>query len=311
MDVLVSPARKIKAYAAKIGFDACGFSSAGPIENDVVRVKEWLQNGFHAGMEYMENHFEKRCNPCLLVENACTVISVALNYYPVEFQSLSNPQIAYYAYGQDYHTILKAKLKDLFSYIQYIFPGVQGRCFCDTAPVLERYWAEKSGIGFTGKNTLLILPHKGSYFFLGEIIIDKMLEYDRPLLRACGKCTRCLDACPTGALRKPYSLDSTRCISYHTIENRSEVPADIAGKLGNCLYGCDVCQQVCPWNRFSVKCDIPEFKPSVEFLDLTMEKLERMEAEDYQRIFKGSAVKRIKYQGFKRNVENLKKAKSQ
>lgn len=305
----VSLSQQIKAYALELGFDACGFSKAEHVGGEESRLRNWLDAGFNAGMGYMENHFEKRCNPVELIEGARSVISLALNYYPREFQTPSVPQIAYYAYGKDYHEVMKVKMQKLFDYIKSLFPDVSGRIFCDTAPILERYWAAKSGIGFIGKNTMLILPGKGSYFFLGELMLDIDLDYDSPLEFSCGKCERCLIACPTKSLELPYILNAEKCISYQTIENKNDIDENIAPLLGNCFYGCDICQKVCPWNKFSKANNTPEFSPSENILKLTVEELEIMTETDYQRIFKGSAMKRAKYSGLKRNLESLKKAK--
>jgi len=241
------------------------------------------------------------------VENARSIVSVALNYYPEKKQPTASPQFAYYAYGKDYHEVMKRKLQELFESIKSIIPNINGRVFVDTAPVLERYWAAKAGIGFLGKNTLLIIPKKGSYFFLGEIIIDTELEYDKPLNISCGSCTRCIQSCPTQAIEKPRLLNSNKCISYQTIENKGEIAPEVAFLLDNKIYGCDICQQVCPWNRFAAPHSTTEFYPNKEFLSLNEEALDNMTIEDYQRIFKGSPVKRAKYSGLMRNLNALKK----
>ena len=306
----VTISKQIKAYALELGFGACGFCRAEDATTERERLQKWLDIGYNAGMDYMSNHFEKRCNPVELVEGACSVVSLALNYYPAQFQSLSAPQIAYYAYGQDYHSVMKDRMQQLFDYIKLLFPNVSGRCFCDTAPILERYWAVKAGVGFAGKNTMLIIPNKGSYFFLGEIILDMELDYDSSLGISCGTCTRCIDACPTKALESPYVLNAKKCISYQTIEKRGEMDEDIIPLLNNRFYGCDICLQTCPWNRFAEAHNTPEFDAPDERLNITLGDIEDMTEENYRRIFKGSAMKRAKFSGLKRNAENLKKTKS-
>lgn len=301
-----SISQQIKDHALSIGFDACGICEAEEI-NVIERnhYQEWIAKGYQANMDYMARNIDKRCDPTLLVDNAKSIISIALNYYPQEKQAEAAPQFAYYAYGKDYHDIMKAKLQILLDYIKVLIPNVNGRVFCDTAPVLERYWAAKAGLGFIGKNTLLIIPKRGSYFFLGEIIIDTQLSYDTPLTLSCGKCTRCLSACPTGAIEKPHLLNAKKCISYQTIENKGEIDQNITPLLNNRMYGCDICQQVCPWNRYARPHSTPEFTPSQEFLSMDHKSIASMQVEDYQRIFKGSAVKRAKYAGLMRNFKAL------
>lgn len=297
---------EIKKYAHHLGFSACGFCRAESIGCESEHLQSWLDKGYAGNMDYLHRNFEKRCDPTILVEGAKTVISVALNYYPAWKQSETAPQFAYYAYGKDYHDVMKEKLQQLFNYIETLVPSLSGRVFCDTAPVMERYWAAKAGIGFIGKNTLLIIPKMGSFFFLGELILDLELEYDKPLVVDCGRCTRCLDACPTNALKKPYLLDGSRCISYQTIENKGDIAPEIKPKLSNRVYGCDICQQVCPWNRYAKAHQIEEFKISDGLLNLTHESMAAMSVEDYQKIFKGSAVKRAKHSGLMRNIAALR-----
>lgn len=301
-----SISQQIKNHALSIGFDACGICQAEEIEViESNHYQDWVDKGYMADMDYMARNIEKRCDPTLLVDNAKSIISLALNYFPHERQPQIAPQFAYYAYGKDYHDVMKSKLQVLFEYIKTLIPNVNGRVFCDTAPVLERYWAAKAGLGFIGKNTLLIIPKRGSYFFLGEIIIDTALSYDTPLNLSCGKCTRCLSACPTNAIEKPHLLNANKCISYQTIENKGEIDKTIAPLLNNRIYGCDICQQICPWNRYARPHSTPEFTPSQEFLSMDCEKIASMAVEDYQRIFKGSAVKRAKYSGLMRNFKAL------
>lgn len=296
----------IKEYAYSLGFDACGICRAEAVDNtEETLFRNWIKDGYQADMDYLENNAEKRLDPTLLVEGSKSIISVALNYYPEVKQREDAPQFAYYAYGKDYHDVMKDKLNHLFDFIKTIYPEVEGRVFCDTAPVMERYWAVKAGLGFIGKNTLLIIPKKGSYFFLGEIILNLKLDYDSPLKLSCGKCTRCLDACPTNALEKPHLLNANKCISYQTIENKGEIAKEIQPLLNNRMYGCDICQLCCPWNRYSRPHQTEAFTPKTELLSLDHHAINNMQVEDYQRIFKGSAVKRAKYSGLIRNIKAL------
>ncbi|MDO5523242.1 MAG: tRNA epoxyqueuosine(34) reductase QueG [Bacteroidia bacterium] len=298
--------QEIKQYALSLGFDACGICRAQDSEQETNYMK-WLSEECQAGMGYLERNVDKRMDPRLLVEGAKSIISVALNYFPHRFQHENAPKFAYYAYGQDYHDVVKGKLNQLFDFIKLRFPDVSGRCFSDSAPVLERFWAARAGLGFVGKNTLLIIPGKGSYFFLGELIIDLELDYDSPITQNCGKCRRCLDACPTGAIEKPHWVNAQKCISYQTIENKGEISPEIVPLLSNNVYGCDICQIVCPWNRYARPHNTPEFNPSDEFLSLDYEKLKEMNEDTYREIFRKSAVKRAKFAGLKRNIEALKK----
>lgn len=302
---------KIKEYAYQLGFDACGFCTAENIEKEEeVHLKQWLEQGYHADMDYLNQNTDKRCNPQLLVDGAKSIICVALNYYPSKTQPVENPQFAYYAYGKDYHKVVKDKLELLYKYIQNIHPETIGRYFCDTAPVMERYWAAKSGVGFIGKNSLLIIPKKGSFFFLGEIILNIDLDYDKPIEVSCGSCTRCIEACPTNALERAYILNSNNCISYQTIENRREIKKSILSKLNNNVYGCDICQKVCPWNRYAQPCKTEEFSISDKLLNITHNQLKALTVDEYQQLFKNSAVKRAKLEGLQRNIKALEEAKN-
>lgn len=299
--------RQIKDYAYSLGFDACGICRCEPVDvEEQQHLSRWVEDSFNGDMGYMAQNMDKRNNPTLLVENSRSIICVALNYYPHTKQPEEHPQFAYYAYGKDYHDIVKGKLRQLFDYIKGLEPATEGRIFVDTAPMLERYWAAKAGLGFIGKNSLLIIPKKGSYFFLGELVVNLELEYDSPLNLSCGNCRRCLDACPTKAIVSPKVVNANRCISYQTIENKGEIDKEIVPRLNNRFYGCDICQQVCPWNRYARPHDTEAFNPSQAFLDLSHGKLESLTIEEYQQIFKGSAVKRAKYTGLKRNLEALK-----
>ena len=297
---------KIKQEALRLGFDACGICRAKDSDEEDNYMK-WLAGNNQAAMSYMERNISKRLDPRLLVDGARSIISVALNYYPHQKQPSHAPQFAYYAYGKDYHDVVRGKLKQLFEFIKQTHPEVTGRCFCDSAPVLERFWAAQAGIGFIGKNTLLIIPGRGSFFFLGELIVDIELQYDLPGTENCGSCTRCIDACPTDAIEEPFLVNSNKCISYQTIENRGEISPEIAPKLNNYVFGCDICQKICPWNRLSTPHDTIEFIPSKEFLSIDLIKLSKMDVMEYQKLFRGSAVKRTKITGLKRNVNAISK----
>jgi len=299
----------IKNKAFDLGFFVNGISKAEYLAEDAERLNKWLESGFHADMTYMENHFKKRTDPRKLLENAKSVISVLYNYYPKDLiPEKDNFKISKYAYGTDYHFVLKRKLKELISFIKTEVPDVNARAFVDSAPVLDRAWAAKSGLGWIGKNTCLINKEKGSYFFIGEIITDLELEYDEKIIpNHCGGCTRCIDACPTGAL-KSYKLDSNKCISFWTIESKSEQFSEkFNGKFQDWIFGCDICQNVCPWNRFSEPHDQPKFDPSEGLVKMKKEDWDNLTEEHFQKLFKGSAVKRAGFMGLKRNICFLNK----
>ena len=293
---------KIKQYTLSLGFDACGICKAERVDSKTENAyRHWLSQNGNASMEYLARNIEKRFDPRLLVENAKSIICVALNYFPHKTLPNDVPQFAYYAYGEDYHDVVKAKLRRLFDFVKQQFPEASGRYFCDSAPVLERYWAVRSGIGFIGKNNMLIIPQKGSYFFLAELIIDVELDYDAPISQDCGDCRRCLDACPNNALEQPYYLNSNRCISYQTIESKG----DISVSLRNNIYGCDSCQKACPFNRFAVPHCTKEFFPSEAFLSLDAEKLKAMNEDEFREVFGKSAVKRVGVERLRRNMKGL------
>ncbi len=297
----------IKSTALQLGFDACGITQATPVQPDMQqKLLSWLHHDYQAGMSYMSNHFEKRTNPCLLVEGTRSIVCVALNYYPSHPLPKEQLQFAYYAYGKDYHDIMRQKLTELLHTIQTRIIATEGRIFCDTAPVLERYWAEQAGLGWTGKNTQLILPGKGSYFFLGELFLDIDLDYDKPIKNHCGNCTRCLEACPTHALEAPRLLNANRCLSYLTIEHRGDIPKETACAMGQRIYGCDACQQACPHNRFANPHHTPELNPNNDFLQMNPNDWETLDIDTYRKLFKGSAVKRAKYEGLMRNIQARK-----
>lgn len=302
----------IKQKATELGFSACGIAKAEPAESEAVYFDRWIAEGCHADMRYMENHRAIRLDPDGLVEGARSVISVALNYYPREKRDTSAPYISYYAYGKDYHVVVKEKLRELWLAITEAIGNTsleepRARIFTDSAPILERYWAWKAGLGWIGKNTNLIIPGKGSFFFLGEIVTTLEVDmYDSPQKSRCGSCTRCLEACPTAALEGPKRLNASKCISYLTIENPGDIPSGLASRLGNRLYGCDTCQAVCPWNRFAQPTEVDAFHPSLSLLSLQKEDLKALSREDYNRIFAHSAVKRAKYEGLLRTIKYIK-----
>lgn len=294
----------IHRSALELGFSACGFAKAEPVDEDVSKTLEcWIANGMNGCMQYMANYADKRNDPRLLVEGAKSVISVALNYFPKRLQPDSTFRFAKYAYGKDYHDVMKMLLMQLFEKIRLLQPDVEGRIFCDTAPVLERYWAWRCGLGWIGRNTSLIIPGAGSYFFLGEIICNKEFDYDTPQPNRCGSCHKCLDSCPTGALCSGCVLDANLCLSCQTIENRGELSESAVNAMGNRIYGCDTCQDVCPWNRFAAPTEIEEFAPSEQFISMTKEQWESLSVEEYRLLFKGSAVKRAKFEGLVRNIK--------
>lgn len=300
----------IKAEAYRLGFSFAGVAKAEKMDEEARRLEAWLNRGLHGQMSYMGNHFDKRTDPTLLVPGARSVISLMYNYYTEKKQEDSEaPKISRYAYGEDYHFVIKRKLKDLLHFIREKAGDVQGRVFVDSAPVLERDWARRSGIGWVGKNTMLIHPRAGSYFFLAEIILDLELEYDGPIKDYCGDCRRCIDACPTGAIApEGYVLDGSKCISYFTIELKEAIPEDYRGRFENWMFGCDICQEVCPWNRFSAPHNEPAFEPKAELLEMRRSDWEEITEEVFRELFRRSAVKRAKYEGLKRNIAFLKKA---
>jgi epoxyqueuosine reductase len=298
----------IKTEAKNLGFMFCGIAKAEFLEEEAPRLEQWLKKDMHGEMQYMENHFDKRLDPRLLVDGAKSVISLGLNYYSDHAQADPlAPRISKYAYGSDYHSVIKDKLRQLLQVINEKIGEVGGRAFVDSAPVLDKAWAKKAGLGWIGKNTNLISKQVGSFFFLAELIVDLELEYDiEPTADHCGTCTRCIDACPTDAIVGPYVVDGSRCISYLTIELKNEIPAKFKGKMDNWMFGCDICQDVCPWNRFSVLHHEPAFQPHPELLHLKSTDLEEITEDIFQKVFKNSAVKRTKFQGLKRNIEFLK-----
>ena len=297
----------IKAEAKRLGFLSCGISKAGFLEEEAPRLEAWLQKNMHGEMQYMENHFDKRLDPTKLVEDSKSVVSLLLNYYPSETQKDPEaPKLSKYAYGTDYHFVIKDKLKHLLNFIQEEIGEVSGRAFVDSAPVLDKAWAAKSGLGWVGKHSNLLTQKVGSFYFIAELIIDLELEYDSPVTDHCGSCTACIDACPTQAIVDPYVVDGSKCISYFTIELKNEIPTHVQGQFDDWMFGCDICQDVCPWNKFSKTHNEPLFNPHPELLSMTKKEWEEITQEVFSEIFKKSAVKRTKYSGLIRNIQFLK-----
>jgi epoxyqueuosine reductase len=297
----------IKTEAKRLGFLSCGISKAQFLEDEAPRLERWLNNNMHGQMQYMENHFDKRLNPTKLVEGSKSVISLLLNYYPSETQNdISAPKISKYAYGKDYHLVIKDKLKELLQFIKENIGDVHGRAFVDSAPVLDKAWAAKSGLGWMGKHSNLITKQVGSFYFIAELIVDLELEYDLPTTNHCGSCTACIDACPTQAIVEPYVVDGSKCISYFTIELKENIPTELKGKFDNWMFGCDVCQDVCPWNRFSKSHKEPLFNPHPELLEMTKKDWDEITEVTFNKVFNKSAVKRTKFLGLKRNIQFLK-----
>lgn len=295
-----------KAY--ELGFFHVGFSKADFLEEEAPRLEKWLNNHYQGEMAYMANHFDKRLDPRLLVDDAQTVISLLFNYYTDQQQrDPEAPKISKYAYGEDYHYVIKDKLKELIAFIHEEIGEVNGRGFVDSAPVMDKAWAKKAGLGWLGKNSNLIHPKKGSFFFIADLILDLKLEADGPIKDYCGTCTKCIDACPTDAIIEPYVVNGSKCISYLTIELKDELlPKEFEGKMDNWMFGCDICQDVCPWNRFSVLHDEQRFEPHSDLLNLKKQDWLDLQEEGFQVLFQRSPVKRTKYKGLKRNISFLK-----
>ena len=296
----------IKTEAKRLGFLTCGISKAGFLEEEAPRLEHWLNNNHQGNMSYMENHFDKRLNPTLLVEDSKSVVSLLLNYFPSEGQNNNTYKISKYAYGQDYHSVIKEKLKELLDFIQTTIGEVSGRAFVDSAPVLDKAWAAKSGLGWIGKNSNLITQKVGSFYFIAELIIDLDLEYDHATTDHCGTCTACIDSCPTQAIVSPYIVDGSKCISYFTIELKDNLPQEMKGKFDDWMFGCDICQDVCPWNKFSKSHNEPLFNPNPEVLSYTKKDWEEITEDIFKKVFKNSAVKRTKFEGLQRNIAFIK-----
>jgi len=297
----------IKSQAIQLGFDEVGISKAALLKEEAPRLEAWLKNGMHGNMSYMENHFDKRLDPRKLFDGAKTVISLTMNYYPAQNAKKNVPKISRYAWGKDYHFVIKDRLTSLLQFIKKNIGNVQGRGFVDSAPVLDRAWAKKSGLGWVGKNSNLINPKSGSYFFIAELIVDLDLEPDAPIKDYCGTCTRCIDACPTEAIIKPYVVDGSKCISYFTIELKEEIPTAFKGKYDEWVFGCDICQEVCPWNRFSLPTKVDEFTPKNKAFELDYSEWDEITEETFNKIFAESPLKRTGFEGMKRNLRFISK----
>lgn len=295
----------IKAEAKRLGFLSCGISKAGFLEQEAPRLEKWLKNNHNGQMAYMENHFDKRLDPTLLVDDAKSVVSLLLNYYPAESQNQESFKISKYAYGRDYHFVIKEKLKELLDAIQENIGDISGRAFVDSAPVLDKAWAAKSGLGWIGKNSNLLTQKVGSFYFIAELILDLDLEYDYATTDHCGSCTACIDACPTQAIVAPYVVDGSKCISYYTIELKEHIPYEMKGKFDEWMFGCDTCQDVCPWNRFSKPHSEPLFNPNPELLSFSKKDWIEITEETFKKVFKDSPIKRTKFDGLKRNITFL------
>jgi epoxyqueuosine reductase len=285
---------------------SCGVSKAGFLEEEAPRLEKWLKKNQNGQMSYMENHFDKRLNPTLLVEDAKSVVSLLLNYYPGQKQNEDAYKISKYAYGADYHQVIKDKLKELLFSIQETIGEVSGRAFVDSAPVLDKAWAAKSGLGWIGKNSNLLTQKVGSFYFIAELIIDLELDYDYAATDHCGTCTACIDACPTQAIVDPYIVDGSKCISYFTIELKENIPQEMKGKFADWAFGCDICQDVCPWNKFSKQHSEPLFSPNPDLLSMTRKDWYEITEETFKVVFKDSPLKRTKFLGLKRNMDFLK-----
>jgi len=293
----------IKSLAKEFGFSFCGIAKAEFLSEEAPRLEEWLKRGYQGKMSYLENYFDKRLDPTLLVPGAKSVVSLLYNYYPKkDFTEQSDLKIAKYAYGEDYHTVVKEKLKEFLDRLTESIGEINGRAFVDSAPVMERAWAQRSGLGWIGKNSLLLNKQMGSFFFLAELIIDLELEYDQPTKDYCGTCTACMDACPTDAITEPNVVDGSKCISYFTIELKEQIPAEVKGKFENWIFGCDICQDVCPWNRFSAPNTESKFQPHHELQGMTKADWQEVTEDVFKKLFKDSAVKRTKLEGLKRNI---------
>ncbi len=295
----------IKSEAKRLGFLSCGISKAEFLEEEAPRLERWLNQNMQGEMNYMENHFDKRLDPTKLVPDAKSVVSLLLNYFPSEEQNSDSYKISKYAYGTDYHFVIKDKLKHLLHFIEEEIGEVHGRAFVDSAPVLDKAWAAKSGLGWVGKHSNLLTQQVGSFYFIAELVIDLDLEYDTPVTDHCGSCTACIDACPTQAIVEPYKVDGSKCISYFTIELKNEIPSNMQGQFDDWMFGCDVCQDVCPWNRFSKSHKEPLFNPNPELLSMSKKDWEEITESVFQSLFRKSPVKRTKFSGLKRNIDFL------
>ena len=307
MDLKNNYTEFIKLKAKELGFMSCGISKSGFLSHEADRFESWLKNNYHGKMSYMERNFDKRLDTTKLVENSKSVISLTYNYYPKKvLKSDSTFKISKYAHGKDYHLVLKKKLKQLLNIMKDKFGSFEGRVFVDSAPILERAWAKKSGLGWIGKNTNLINKQTGSFFFLAEIIVDLELNYDNTITDHCGSCTACIDACPTNAIYEPYKLDASRCISYYTIELKESFSSNLSSDFKDWIFGCDICQDVCPWNRFSKANDEVFFETVPEISNFNKADWIDLTEETFKKVFKESPIKRSKFKGLKRNINYVR-----
>jgi epoxyqueuosine reductase len=299
----------IKKTAQALGFDFCGMAKAEFLEEEAPRLEDWLNRNYQGKMAYMANHFDKRLDPRLLVDGAKSVVSLLFNYYPEkEISAEDNYLISKYAYGADYHTVIREKLNRFLQILKEEIGEINGRAFVDSAPVMDKVWAKKAGLGWIGKHSNLISKQMGSFFFIAELIIDLELEYDGAIKDYCGTCTRCIDACPTEAIVAPYLVDGSRCISYLTIELKEEIPAEMQNQFGDWIFGCDICQDVCPWNRFSKPHKIPAFEAEEPLAAMKKKDWEELTEETFEIVFKKSPLKRTRFAGLKRNIQFIKRS---
>ena len=300
----------VKQFAEELGFDFCGISKADFLEAEAPLLEQWLSKGFHGKMHYMENHFDKRLDPRLLVDGAKSVISLLLNYYPRQSQTEAAARISKYAYGTDYHIVIKEKLKKLLDFIRQNIGDVNGRAFVDSAPVLDKAWAKRSGLGWVGKHSNLINKNSGSFFFIAELIVDIDFDYDAPIEDFCGTCTKCIDACPTDAIVQPYVVDGSRCISYLTIELKEKIPSEFSGKMDDWVFGCDVCQDVCPWNRFSKPHQELMFDAKNEILEYSPDQWREITEDVFKMAFADSPFMRKGFKGIQSTLDFIRQKKS-
>jgi len=299
----------IKKEALRLGFDGCGISKAEFLDAESERLRSWLEKGYHAGMEYMAQNIQKRCDPDKLLGETKSVVSMILNYYyPSKQKDPDAPVISRYAFGKDYHDVVKEKLNALLDYVRKLIPGSDGRAFTDSAPVMEHAWARRAGLGWTGKNSLLLNRKLGSFVFLGELFLDVELDYDAPETDHCGNCRKCIDSCPTGAIVADFIIDSNKCISYQTIENKKpDIPGELRERFTNSLFGCDICQEVCPWNSKSQGHDTDDLLPIPGILEMKRKDWYDMDRDKFNILFRKSALKRVKYEGIRRNLEFIRR----
>lgn len=297
--------RNIKQWARELGFMSCGIAKADFLEEEAPRLEDWLKQGMHGKMGYMENHFDKRLDPRKLVPDSKSVVSLTYNYFNDAKQDETAPKLSMYALGEDYHFVIKRKLKSLLMKIQENIGEVSGRCFVDSAPVLDKAWAKRSGLGWVGKHSNILTKQAGSFYFISELIIDLDLLADAPVQDHCGSCSACIDACPTGAIIQPYVVDGSKCISYFTIELKEGIPQEFKGKLDDWMFGCDICQEVCPWNKFSKKHAEPAFEPHIDLLGMKRKDWQELTDETFKKVFKKSAVKRTGFQGLNSTLRFL------